>query len=183
MRQDSQVTLSAPAAAGVHCQLEAFPEHFPTGAPSREEPWSWYFRRRAHGVLLRLQRELARLSGRDPPGASKRSAPLPAPDLHEGDLVRVRSAAYIRSTLDAKGSLNGCGFGLGQYRLCGKELRVARRVELFFDEARGRMLKGKNLVLLEGVFCDGSGVKWTQGCQRMCFYFWRTEWLEKIDSR
>jgi hypothetical protein len=94
----------------------------------------------------------------------------------------VRSAEYIRSTLDPNGYLNGCGFGLGQYQYCGKDFRVIRRVDNFFDEARARMLKGRNLVLLDGVHCDGSSSRWTNGCDRMCFYFWRTEWLEKIED-
>jgi hypothetical protein len=96
--------------------------------------------------------------------------------------VRVRSAEYVRSTLDEGGSLKGCGFGLGQYQYCGRELRVLRRVDNFFDEARARMLKGRNLVLLDGVHCDGSSSRWTDGCDRMCYYFWRTEWLEKIED-
>jgi hypothetical protein len=104
------------------------------------------------------------------------------PELKPGDLVRVRSAEFIRSTLDEKGGHRGCGFGLGMYQYCGKELRVAKVVNLFFDEARWRMLKARNMVLLEGVHCDGSGSPETQGCDRMCFYFWRTEWLEKIEE-
>jgi hypothetical protein len=107
---------------------------------------------------------------------------LPAPNLRPGDRVRVRSAEYIRSTLDQSGYLKGCGFGLGQYQYCGKDFRVIRRVDNFFDEARARMLKGRNLVLLDGVHCDGSSSRWTNGCDRMCFYFWRTEWLEKIEG-
>jgi hypothetical protein len=68
------------------------------------------------------------------------------------------------------------------YEYCGKELRVAKVVNRFFDEARWRMLKAGNMVLLEGVHCDGSSISDTQGCDRMCFYFWRTEWLEKIEE-
>lgn len=168
---------------GVACQLEAFPTRLPTGGPSCEEPWSWYLKRRAQGYLLRLRRELARFGPR--PAAAPAPAPAvawPAPELKEGDRVRVRSAEYIRGTLDENGSLKGCGFGLGQYQYCGREFRVIRVVEHFFDEARSRMLKARHMVLLEGVHCDGSGVKWTLGCQRMCFYFWRTEWLEKLDD-
>lgn len=179
----------APDAGGVPCQLEAFPAKLETGAPSREEPWTWYVVRRAQGFLLRLRRELDRFGPRggpapapEPAQAPKPAESWPAPELREGDRVRVRPAEYIRATLDDKGCLKGCGFGLGQYQYCGKEFRVIRRVDNFFDEARTRMLKARNMVLLDGVYCDGSSVKWTQGCQRMCFYFWRTEWLEKIDG-
>jgi hypothetical protein len=165
---------------GVECQLEAFPANTPTGAPSREEPWAWYLRRRWQGLLLRLGRELGRLRRPPPAPPPRLQVSFPAADVREGDLVRVRSVEEIVSTLDATGYLHGCGFGLGQYQFCGRQFRVARRVEHFFDEARARMLRGRNLVLLEGVHCDGSSVRWTAGCQRMCFYFWRTEWLEKV---
>jgi hypothetical protein len=102
--------------------------------------------------------------------------------LQVGDWVRVRSAQYIRETLDAQGGYRGCGFGLGMYGLCGEELRVAKVVRRFYDEARGRMLKANNMVLLAGVYCDGSSCLSTRGCDRMCSYFWRTEWLEKLES-
>ena len=108
--------------------------------------------------------------------------PLAAPDLQAGDLVHVRPAEFIRSTLDEEGRFRGCAFALGMYQYCGKELRVAKVVNRFFDEARSHMLKVRNMVLLEGVLCDGSSSSFTKGCDRMCFYFWRTEWLEKIEE-
>ena len=100
--------------------------------------------------------------------------------LAPGDLVRVRPAEYIRNTLNEKRMLRGCSFGAGMYQYCGQEKRVAKVVTRFFDEARGRMLKSRNMVLLDGVYCDGAGYPDTLGCDRMCFYFWRSEWLEKI---
>jgi hypothetical protein len=170
---------------GVPCQLEAFPARLDSGPPSREEPWSWYVRRRLHGFLLRARRELGRLRGARTPAATPAlpaPAAWPAPELEAGDRVRVRPAEYIRATLDEKGCLKGCGFGLGQYQYCGREFTVVRRVDNFFDEGRARMLKGRNLVLLDTVHCDGSSSRFTHGCDRMCFYFWRTEWLEKVED-
>lgn len=172
------------APPGVDCQLQAFPAELPSGPPSREEPWLAYLGRRARGLRGRLGRVLGRIVRRTAPTARppvpRRT--LPAPDLRAGDLARVRSADYIRATLDENGYLHGCGFGRSQYQFCGKTLRVLRRVDHFFDEARLRMLKGRNLVLLEGAHCEGADVPWTQGCQRLCFYFWRTEWLEKVEG-
>lgn len=164
---------------GVPCQLEAFPASEESGAPSREEPWAWYVRRRARGALRKLGRLLGRIGARAPPPPA---APLEAPELAAGDLVRVRSAEYIQRSL-TDGRLRGCAFGQGMFQYCGRELRVARVVERFFDEARFRMLKARRMVLLEGVHCDGSNLPDTQGCDRMCFYFWRTEWLEKVEPR
>jgi hypothetical protein len=169
---------------GVPCQLEALPARLEAGPPSWEEPWSWYLRGRSHRLLAKVRRALAgafRRGGSPAPAQARAAAEaLPAPALRAGDRVRVRSADFVRSTLDENGAYRGCGFGLGQYAYCGRELRVARVVERFYDEARGRMLRARNMVLLEGVHCDGSSCLETQGCQRMCFYFWRTEWLEKV---
>ncbi len=178
---------SAPARSGdlaqlgVGCQLESFPVELPGGPPSRKEPWSWYLRRRTRHLFIKLRRLAARLTGRRPVPASPSPAG-PAPELRAGDLVRVRTAEYIRTTLDGGGAYRGCGFGSGMFQYCGKEFRVVKVVARFFDEGRGRMLKSRNLVLLDGVHCDGASSPDTLGCDRMCFYFWRTEWLEKVET-
>lgn len=168
--------------AGVDCQLAAFPGPLEAGPPGRDEPWSWYFRRRLRGAWRKLaERWRHRRDGT--PAAAPPAAGVEAPVLNVGDRVRVRSAEDIRRTLDANGSVKGCAFGAGMYQYCGRELRVARVVHHFFDEARFRMLRARRMVLLEGAHCDGSGLADTRGCDRMCFYFWRTEWLEKVEEQ
>jgi hypothetical protein len=167
------------AKPGVPCQLEAFPGELDRGPPGRDEPWSWYLRRRARGARRRLAALLRGLGGTD--RATVEPEPFPATPLVVGDLVRVRPAEYIRRTLDGQGGIKGCGFGLGMYQYCGRELRVAKVVHRFFDEKRFRLLRARDMVLLEGVYCDGSSLPDTAGCDRMCFYFWRTEWLERVE--
>lgn len=166
--------------AGVDCQLAAFPGPLEAGPPGRDEPWSWYFRRRLRGAWRKLAGRLSRRGG-GPAAPAAPPASAEPPVLSAGDRVRVRSSDEIRRTLDASGSVKGCAFGAGMYQYCGRELRVARVVHHFFDEARFRMLRARSMVLLEGVHCDGSGLPDTRGCDRMCFYFWRTEWLEKLE--
>jgi hypothetical protein len=176
---------------GVECQLQAFPTRIESGAPSREEPWSWFLGRK----LRQFRAEVAVRTGlaalvkrmrRGPGPPSRLDTVVPVaqtvPHLKVGDLVRVRAADEVRSMLDDNGSLKGCAFGLGMYRYCGKEFRVVKIVERFFDEGRWRMLKARNMVLLEGVYCDGQDISPTKGCDRMCFFFWRTEWLEKVEG-
>jgi hypothetical protein len=170
----------APGQAGVACQLQSFPNDLEGGPPSRKEPWAWYLRRRTRHLFFKLRRLAARLAGRGPVPPGPSSA-LPAPELREGDWVRVRSAEEIRKTLDSTGSYRGCGFGSGMFQYCDREFQVVRVVGRFFDEGRGRMLKSRNMVLLDGIHCDGASSPDTLGCDRMCFYFWRTEWLEKVD--
>ncbi len=146
---------------------------------SIEEPLGSYLLRGARGLLRRFAHSLSREgAGRL---AVRRTTAEPS-DLEVGDLVRVRSADFIKSTLDERGALSGCAFVSGMYDYCGRTLRVVRIVRHFFDEARWRMLDARNLVLLEGAFCDGSHLASTRGCDRMCFYFWRTEWLERVSK-
>jgi hypothetical protein len=100
----------------------------------------------------------------------------PSKRLNAGDLVRVRSREEIQATLDRWRSLKGCGF-LGEMAVyCGTTQRVLKRVERFIDERDYRSKKASGIVLLEGVLCSGGG-----NCDRACFFFWREEWLEKLE--
>ncbi len=104
----------------------------------------------------------------------------PTVHLTAGDLVRVRSKEEIQATLDSWRELKGCKFitEMGQY--CGTQQRVFKSVERFMDERDYKVKKTRGLVLLDGVFCEGTAV---QGrCDRSCFFFWREEWLEKLDA-
>lgn len=99
--------------------------------------------------------------------------------MHEGDRVRVRSLEEITGMLDKNGFTKGCKFLKQMAAFCGQDHLIVRRVDRFYDEARARLCKAKNIVLLDQVYCDGSQVG---GCNRMCLLFWRTEWLEKLDN-
>jgi len=165
------------------CQL------YSSGNMGREPAaWRWMrlFRRVRKGVALRtrLQRLYhAVLRGRPtgPPGQTPSladTARQAAAPLAPGDRVRVRALQEITQTLDDSGRCHGCAFLAPMGGFCGREFRVLRRVERFFDERRWRMLRCQNVVLLERVHCDGSGHPATRGCDRMCYFFWRTEWLE-----
>lgn len=152
------------------CQVQA---STPRSAPTWRAPWSWRLRARLRAALSR-PRGAAR-----PEPARAAPAAFPAADLRAGDLVRVRDAEYVRRTLDERGKCGGCSFAAGMWAFCGRELRVAKTVTRFFDEAQWRMLRARNLVLLEGAYCHGEGLA-DGPCDRTCFFFWRTEWLEKL---
>jgi hypothetical protein len=163
-----------PTEAPVPCQLVQL-DGAPTsaGAPSREEPWGWYLKRRLSNLARRLARRPAA-----PPAAAPR-ATFPPLEVSAGDRVRVRSRQEIEASLDGAGMLAGCWFAPQMFEHCGREFTVVTRVERFFDERRWRMLKARHMVLLEGVFCDGRSLADTGGCDRRCHFFWRTEWLER----
>ena len=104
--------------------------------------------------------------------------------LSPGDSVRVKSRAEILATLDEQGRCEGLGYmSAEQDRYCGGTYEVLKRVELFFDERTQKMLKVKNTVLLDKVYCEPElhGDPRIAGCQRMCFLFWKEAWLERVD--
>jgi hypothetical protein len=100
--------------------------------------------------------------------------------LEAGNLVRVRPRGEIEATLDGWRSLKGCAFLSAMAAYCGTTQRVLKRVERFMDEKDYKMKKADGIVLLENVICPGSGG--TGRCDRACFYFWREEWLEKLET-
>lgn len=110
------------------------------------------------------------------PAVQTESKPM---SLAAGDLVRVRSEEEIRATLNAWNELRGCMFMEEMWQYCSTTQRVLKPVERFVDERDYRVKKAKGLVLLDGLICEGTPDYGR--CDRACYYFWREEWLEKID--
>jgi len=63
---------------------------------------------------------------------------------------------------------------------CRTQQTVLKPLERFFDEREYALKKAKGLVLLQDVMCQG--VALSGRCDRSCFFFWRVEWLEKLDG-
>jgi len=102
--------------------------------------------------------------------------------IGSGDLVRVRSKEEIRQTLDDYDKYKGCLFVSDMWRYCGNTYRVFKDVNYFYDEAKFQIMKCKNTVILDGVICSGDTSKaFKQKCDRSCYFFWKTAWLEKIE--
>lgn len=93
--------------------------------------------------------------------------------------MRVRSREEIQASLDGSGQLCGYAFMDGMWQYCGTRRRVYKRVNQFLDERDYRMKKLERTVLLEGAICEGT--EKYGPCDRACYYFWREEWLEKLD--
>ncbi len=100
-------------------------------------------------------------------------------EIRPGDLVRVRPVAEIKSSLDKARKTRGCTFQDRMYEYCGKEFRVAEKVDHFFDESKQKFCKCKNIFLLEGAYCNGQ-TAYLRPCDRNCYYFWQAGWLEKV---
>jgi hypothetical protein len=103
-----------------------------------------------------------------------------APGLKNGERVRVRSAEEIQATLNPFKELRGCAFLPEMWKFCGEEQRVLQVMERFLDERDYKVKKVKGLVLLENVICRGTPV--FGRCDRCCHFFWREEWLEKLED-
>ena len=112
--------------------------------------------------------------GSKPPALS----PSLSQHLRAGDVVRVRSAEEIGSTLNHWHQLKGCTFMPEMAVYCGTTQRVYKAMERFVDERDLRVKRTRGIVLLEGVQCQGTTV--FGRCDRSCLLFWREEWLEKI---
>jgi len=100
--------------------------------------------------------------------------------LIPGDRVRVRSLGEIQKTLNAFKELKGCAFLEDMKQYCGNEQRVLKVMERFLDERDYQVKRAKGIVLMEGVYCQGTLV--FGRCDRSCLSFWREEWLEKIEE-
>lgn len=100
--------------------------------------------------------------------------------LQPGDRVRIKSEAEIRATLGNWNDLKGCTVMEEMWRHCGTTQRVFKRIGRFLDERDYQIKKVRGLVILENVFCQGT-VDFGP-CDRSCFFFWREEWLEKLEG-
>jgi hypothetical protein len=116
-------------------------------------------------------------------GGTERPTTAPATTattkLQAGDRVRVRSEEEIQATLNHWRQLRGCTFMPEMAPYCGTTQRVHRRMERFVDERDLRVKRVNGIILLEGLQCQGTAD--FGPCDRCCYYFWREEWLEKLD--
>jgi len=123
------------------------------------------------GTLRRLRRAVRRFPDRY---AMARGEGKPS-RFAAGDWVRVRDAAAVRATLDARGRLRGLAYTAEQWAYCGKTFRVDAVVRRMMNDL-GRMKRVSRTVALAGVSCDGPGR--IGGCGRSCPLLFRDEWLE-----
>ena len=99
--------------------------------------------------------------------------------FNPGDRVLVRSKDQIQATLEHQNELKGCSLLPEMEQYCGSIQRVLKPVKRFVNERDCRVKRVTGVYLLEGVMCQGFELYGE--CDRACFYWWREEWLEKID--
>jgi hypothetical protein len=140
-------------------------------SPTRERAFKNY----TNNLLNRFYELTGRSTKPSSPPATASS-----PQLQAGDWVRVRSLAEIKATLNNWRQLKGCTFMPEMAEFCGTTQRVLKPMSRFVDERDLRVKKSSGIILLEGVMCQGTAE--FGSCDRSCFYFWREEWLEKVDE-
>ena len=160
------------------CQLYCLEPMFkPTGKPER----MWQFRHRFKRIVKRrmsyLYHFLSERFGKRRTVTPSSSAA--APNFQPGDAVRIKSEEEIEATLDRWNCLKGCAFMEEMWPYCGTKQHVFKRVRRFLDERDYLTRRSNGIVLLDRVTCEGT--KDFGPCDRACFFFWREEWLEKID--
>jgi hypothetical protein len=99
--------------------------------------------------------------------------------LRRGDLVQVRSAREILTTLDDDGMLEAVPFMPEMVGYCGRRFTVQARTDKLCDTINNTLQSRRlpDAVLLDDVRCDGSG---HGGCQAVCRLYWKEAWLRKV---
>lgn len=146
----------------------------------------WLTRQLGPSRTRTLKKAVARVASiRSGDSRSKRSKQVtadvqtPVYYLQAGDMVRVKTREEIEATLGHFSDLKGLVYMEPMWQFCGTQQRVHKPLQRFVDERELRVRKAKGIVLLEGLMCEGTEM--FGPCDRSCFYFWREEWLEKIN--
>jgi len=101
-------------------------------------------------------------------------------NIQPGDIVRVLKEDEIKSTLDENRKHKGCFFMNEMYQHCNQDYVILKEVKFFYDEARKRICKCKDMFMLKGANCSGRQRLYLFPCDRNCFFFWHKDWLKKI---
>ena len=130
---------------------------------------------------LKLPRWL-RIRGGDEYPFLRGTGPSPAPDplnLQPGELVEVKSKAEIIRTLRPNNKNRGMVFDAEMLPYCGKQAIVRQRVERIIDEPSGRMIKLRDCLILDEVYCKAL---YHRFCPRSIYPYWREAWLRRVEK-
>src|SRR4030067_415131 len=102
-------------------------------------------------------------------------------NLRRGDLVEVKSANEILSSLDGEGACASLPFMPEMIQYCGRRFVVYRRADKICDTINyhQRSRKMSDTVILADVRCDGSA---HDACQAECRLFWKESWLRRAGT-
>ena len=135
--------------------------------------------RRAKKAALGLRREFSAESSFQQVLTAPPNLISPPSPLRPGDIVQILPYEEIAKTLGKDQQTQGLHFMAPMKKYCGTTAKVLKNVHMMFDERSWGMIRIKNVVLLEGVICDGQNMVRKQGCTRSCYWFWKDAWLKK----
>ena len=113
------------------------------------------------------------------PRGNANPTPMESLNLQPGEWVEVKTLKEIELTLDQGGKNRGLHFSADMRLLCGRKLRVRRRLDGIVVEGIGQFRKFKNTVTLEGATCDSAYYAFG-GCARETLHYWREIWLRRV---
>jgi hypothetical protein len=137
---------------------------------------AWQLASRRLPAALRLRRGETYPWPPAPTGERRRPAAL---SLEPGELVEIRSREEIEATLNENSELRGLSFAVDMVPFCGKRARVLGRVERIVDEETGRMLRLRDCIVLDDVWCHGT---FRLLCRRKIYSYWREAWLRRVEE-
>lgn len=106
--------------------------------------------------------------------------PVKTCDLRAGEVVRIKPAVEIASTLNERNNNRGMWFGPEAVPYCGGTFRVRKRINRILNERTGEMLELKTpCVSLDNVTCRGHYSDARFFCPRQIMPYWREIWLER----
>jgi len=140
-------------------------------------PWNYYVKKYLKRALTLFKSWYSKILHQNNTSMEEENKSITI-HLKAGDWVRVRSLEEIQKTLNTFNELKGCAFLEDMKQYCDTQQRLLKVMERFLDERDYQVKKAKGIVLLDGVYCQGTPV--FGRCDRSCLSFWREEWLEKI---
>jgi len=147
------------------------------------KPWNHSVKPWLKMLYRKRQKSLQQKAGKNDQASSIKTAQL-VEDMYQeftaGELVRVRTREEIDSMLDPFHETKGCAFLDSMYEYCGTVQKIYVKVERFLDERSFKVRSARGLYFLENLQCTGTEV--FGRCDRRCYYFWRADWLDKIDT-
>jgi hypothetical protein len=154
--------------------------YYPLGRPGRNPlriPFRWLY---DHVVGLWDGVPFPRRSGVIP---LDQPTPVANLALQPGELVRVKSFAEIRKTLNRHGRNRGLYFDAEMVPYCGRVFRVKSRISNFINEKTGVLVTLKTpAVALENVWCQSRYSDKRMFCPRGIYSWWREVWLERASE-
>ena len=100
------------------------------------------------------------------------------PIFQPGEIIRIQLKEEIHATLDAWKRYRGCSFMDEMWQFCGGSYKIYKKVNHILDERKQRFIKLKDVYIPEGLICEGN---WPfKDCDRSCFFFWKSGWLQKL---